>query len=118
MNRYIFFGVAVIAGVGLGLAYGWVISPVQFYDTAPDTLRTDYQSDYILMVAEVYAKEQDPFLAVRRLFLLGTDNPADIVQDAIVFAVQAGYTPGDLALMRELGEAIRTYNPALEPSGQ
>ena len=114
MKRYIYFFGAVIFGVGLGLYYGWVVSPVQFYDTTPGTLRVDYQSDYVLMVAEAYAREQDALLAVERLYLLGEVNPVEKVQEAIVFGVQAGYAPEDLALMRELGEAVRTWNSSLD----
>ena len=113
-KRNLYFLGAVAVGVGLGLLYGWVISPVQFYDTAPDTLRIDYQTDYVLMVAEAYADENDAALAVERLYLLGAVNPAERVQEATVFAVQAGYAPEDLALMRELGEAVRTWNSALD----
>lgn len=116
MKGYVYFFGAVLAGIGLGLLYGWVVSPVQFYDTTPGTLRIDYQSDYVLMAAEAYAREQDALLAVERLYLLGAINPAEKVQEAIVFAVQAGYAPADLAVMRELGEAVRTWNSALDPT--
>ena len=113
-KRYVYFVVAVVVGISLGLLYGWVLSPVQFYDTTPDTLRIDYKTDYVLMVAEAYAGEQDAILAVRHLAILGAENPVDIVQEATVFAVQAGYAAEDLALMRELAEALRTWNPALD----
>jgi hypothetical protein len=116
MKRYVYFLGAVLVGIGFGLLYGWVVSPIQFYDTTPGTLRVDYQSDYVLMVAEAYTREQDALLAVERLYLLGTVNPAEKVQEAIVFAVQAGYAPEDLAVMRELGEAVRTWNSALDPT--
>jgi hypothetical protein len=116
MKRYIYFFGAILVGIGLGLYYGWVVSPVQFYDTTPGTLRIDYQADYVLMVAEAYAREQDAMLAVERLYLLGAANPVEKVQEATVFAVQAGYAPEDLALMRELGEVVRTWNSALDPA--
>lgn len=115
-DRYIYFALAVLAGVGLGLLYGWVISPVKFFDTTPDTLRIDYQTDYVLMVSEAYADEDDIQLALRRLGFLGTDKPVEMAQNAIVYAVSASYAPEDLALMRELGEAVRSWNSALEPA--
>lgn len=110
MKRYIYFVGAIIVGIGIGLYYGWVVSPVQFFDTTPATLRIDYQTDYVLMVAEAYVSEQDATLAVERLYFLGAANPTEIVQQAIVYAVQVGYAPEDLAIMCELGEAARTWN--------
>ena len=114
MKRYIYFFGASLVGIGVGLYYGWVVSPIQYYDTTPATLRIDYQADYVLMVAEVYADDKDAILAVERLYFLGADTPMEIVQQAIVYAVQAGYAPEDLALMRELGEVARTWNSGLD----
>ena len=95
IKRYLYFVVAVVVGISLGLLYGWVLSPVQFYDTTLDTMRFDYKTDYVLMVAEAYVDEQDALLAVRRLALLGAETPVDIVQEATVFAMQAGYAQED-----------------------
>ena len=112
--RYLFFLAAVAVGISMGLLYGWALSPVQFYDTTPDTLRVDYKTDYVLMAAEAYATEQEVLMAVRRLALLGGESPADIIQEAMVFASEASYAPDDLILMRELAEVVRTWNPALD----
>lgn len=116
MKRYIYFFAAIFVGIGLGLLYGWVVSPVQFYDTTPATLRIDYQADYVLMVAEAYARDDDAMLAVERLYFLGAASPQEVVQQAIVYAAQVGYAPEDLALMRELGEAARTWDSAFNPT--
>jgi hypothetical protein len=118
MSRYVYFALAILAGIGLGLLYGWVISPVEFVDTSPNMLREDYKADYVLMVAEVYSNEDDLQLAVQRLGLLGGDDIPANVEQALVFAVDQGYTADDLALMRTLYEAVQTWNPALEPAGQ
>jgi hypothetical protein len=65
-TRWIFIFLALIVGVGMGLTYGWVIDPVDFFNLTPDTLRADYKADYVLMTAEAYRVEQDPGLAARR----------------------------------------------------
>lgn len=116
MKRYIFFGIAVLVGIGLGLYYGWVVSPVQFVETTLDTLRIDYQTDLILMIAEEFAQDEDTLQAVERLYLLGSDNPLDRVQAAIVVAVEVGYGAEDLALMRELSDAVRAWDTLLGPA--
>ena len=118
MSRNILFFLAVLVGVGLGLLYGWVVSPVEFIDTTAGTLRLDYKADYVLMVAETFSQEQDPQQAAQRLALLGAQTPVDIVQGATTTAVQAGYTPSDLALMRELADALRTWSPVIEADSE
>ena len=50
--------ILAIIGIALGLLYGWVIEPVKFVDTTPASLRADYQTDYVLMVAEAYRSDQ------------------------------------------------------------
>ena len=94
--------------------YGWVMNPVEYVDTAPDSLRMDYKTDYVLMVAEAYHVEKSLGMAVRRLAYLGDNLPVEIVNEAILFADQIGYNANDLILMQNLGEALGTWNPSLE----
>jgi hypothetical protein len=114
MARWIRFGVAILIGAGLGLAYGWLISPVTYVDTSPDTLRIDYKTDYVLMVAEAYSSDNDLHLAVRRLALLGAPAPATIVLQAIEFAEEQGYNQGDIQRMQTLWNALQAVSPPTE----
>lgn len=112
MRRWLFFLLAIAAGIGLGLLYGWVVNPVKYIDTSPDTLRADYRADYVLMVAEIYHGERDLALAARRLAILGSEHPAKIAAAALDFALQHGYAPQDVALLQELAWALLTWQPA------
>jgi hypothetical protein len=114
MSRWIRFLIAIIIGAGLGLLYGWAVSPVEYVDTSPDSLRIDYKSDYVLMVAEAYQIEADMALAVRRLALLGSDPPTETVRQALLFAESQGYTDADVALIRKMLRDLETWNPLLE----
>ncbi len=114
MSRWIGFILALIVGIGGGLFYGWAVNPVEYVDTTPDTLRIDYKTDYVLMVAEIYQIENDPALAVRRLALLGNKIPSEVVREAILFAETQGYTDPDVILLRNLNSALQTWNPILE----
>lgn len=114
MSRWMRFLIAILMGIALGLLYGWVINPIQHTDSSPDTLKTDYKTDYILMVAEAYQTEQNLPLAVQRLGLLGNIAPDEMAHQAILFAEQIGYKDADLALMRSLWEGLKTYHPILE----
>lgn len=107
MSRWIAFIIAIIVGIGLGLFYGWVIDPVDYVDTTPDSLRQDYQADYVLMVAEAYQMERDPTLAMGRLAFLGEGDTALLILDTIGFAQEVGYSQSDLVRLELLLEGIQ-----------
>ncbi|MCS6992784.1 MAG: hypothetical protein N2117_07695 [Anaerolineales bacterium] len=110
-KRWTLFLLSILAGVGLGLYYGWVVSPVEYVDTVPSTLRADYKADYCLMVAEVFERERDVEAAARRLALLGSEPPAVIASAALEFGRQHAYAPADLQLLQELSLALQTWQP-------
>jgi hypothetical protein len=114
MSRWISFLIAIAIGAGLSLFYGWVLNPVDYVDTSPDTLRIDYKTDYILMVAESYSGDGDLQLATRRMASLGDDLPAEMILEAIKFAERAGYADADLQTLRMLQEALQTPNLSQE----
>ena len=109
-NRWIFILLALILGAGLGLAYGWYVDPVDFFDLTPDTLRADYKADYVLMTAEAYRAEQDPGLAARRLAIFGTKSPSAIAADGLSYARANGFADEDIALMKELVTALQAWS--------
>jgi len=105
---------ALILGISLGLIYGWVISPVQYVDTTPDTLRADYRADYVLMVAEAYQREQDGDLAVRRLAILGSQPPGQIAAQGLADARKFGFADSDLSLIQKLTTAMQAWQPSTQ----
>jgi len=110
-SHWVRFLIAVILGLVAGLVYGWVINPVEYVDTTPDTLRADYRSDYVVMVAEVYNARHDADLAARQLAILGSEQPAKIAAQALEFARQAGYPESDLTLLHNLVTALQVWQP-------
>ena len=114
MSRWIRFLIVIIIGIALGLLYGWLIDPVEFVDTTPSTLRADYKADYVLMVAEIYGAERDAQTAVMRLTYLGDPSPLISVENALIFAVDAGYAADDLRLLRDLADALAPLSPSTE----
>ena len=114
MSRWSKFLIALFLGAMAGLFYGWVLNPVEYVDIAPDSLRVDYKTDYVLMVAESYQVDHDMGLAVRRLARLGSSAPRDIVANALNYALQHEYTPPDLSLFQRLSEDLLTWNPNQE----
>jgi hypothetical protein len=109
-SRWIFILLALIAGIGIGLAYGWVIDPVDFFDLTPDTLRADYKADYVLMTAEAYRVEQNPGLAARRLAIFGSQSPSAIAADGLEYARASGFADTDIVLIQELVTALQAWS--------
>jgi hypothetical protein len=102
---------AVALGVALGLVYGWVINPTQYVDVTPNILRKDYRADYVLMVAEAHQREQNSEASARRLALLGSEPPAKIVEETLIYAKANGFTPTENFLLQGLFSAMLTYQP-------
>ena len=98
----------ILLGLAAGLIYGWLIHPVDYRNTTPATLRADYQTDFVLMVAEIYASEKNPTLAAGQLAYLGSESPARYVQQAIVNAESFHYDRQDINLMAALMQAVQT----------
>jgi len=114
MSRWTKFLIVVCLGALAGLFYGWVVNPVEYVDISPQSLRVDYKTDYVLMVAEAYQVDHDAGLAVRRLADLGSSSPKDIVTNALNYALQHDFTPHDMALLQTLGNDLSSWNPNLE----
>ncbi|MRR32078.1 hypothetical protein EG834_17510, partial [bacterium] len=51
---YLFSG--LIIGLVLGIFYAWVISPVQYVDTTPESMRPEFKDQYRSLVAQAYQK--------------------------------------------------------------
>lgn len=109
-TRLFFILIALIAGIGIGLTYGWVIDPVDFYDLTPDTLRADYKTDYVLMTAEAYRADQDPGLAARRLAIFGSQSPSAIASQGLDYARTNGFADSDIALIQDLVTAMQAWS--------
>ena len=115
MSRWIQTLLALVLGLAFGLFYGWKIAPVEYIDLAPNTLHANYRAEYILMVAESYQSEKDLDLAARRLALLGSAHPAEIIAENLE---EGGYTNEEIELLEELQREIRTWQPSLAESAQ
>lgn len=76
----------LVIGIGLGLVYSWVLSPVEYLDAPPYALRVDYKDDYRALVAAAYLYSGDLVRAKDRLTQL-KDN--DITQSLALQAQRA-----------------------------
>src|SRR5215217_2074917 len=68
---------ALLIGLGLGLAYAWVLSPHPMTDAQPRALRADFKDQYRALIAAAYAATGNLPRAQARLAILGDANPVD-----------------------------------------
>ena len=68
---------ALLAGLGVGLVYSWVISPLGVFNAEPITLRADFKDQYRSVIAAAYAATGNLPRAQARLSLLGDSNSVE-----------------------------------------
>ena len=64
----------LLLGLGLGVAYSWLISPLRVVDADPVALRADFKDNYRSAIAASYAATSNLPRAQARLALLGDSN--------------------------------------------
>jgi hypothetical protein len=68
---------ALLAGVGLGLLYAWVLSPRGITNAQPSALHADFKDQYRSVVAAAYAANGNLPRARARLALIGDTDSVD-----------------------------------------
>jgi hypothetical protein len=117
MRNWLIPVLAGLLGAAAGIFYGWVLNPVRFVDTTPASLRVDFRTDYVLMVAEAYHADHDAQLAGRRLAIFGSEPPAAIALAAQRAGEQLGYSEDDLSLIRDFTRGLQAYQPVAPTGG-
>lgn len=110
-SNWIKIFLAAIIGIALGLIYGWVIDPVEYVDVTPNILRADFRADYVMMIAEAHQSGQGSEASAKRLAMLGSESPAQIVTSTLEYAKRNNYTQNEILLLQELLTAMQTYQP-------
>lgn len=98
----------LVFGALIAVAYGWLVRPVEYIDTSLDSLSIDYRTDYVLMVSESYASDQDLTLAQVRLAALGPQALDEYVTQAIDYALDNDFSRADLERLNALAIVLRT----------
>lgn len=110
-KRLLYFFICILLGSVVGILYGWVVNPIAHADASPSQMREDFRSDYVLMVAEVYAKDGNIQTAVAQLNVLGNQPTLRYVQEAVLTARNLGYSQQDVDLLANLMEALQNWIP-------
>ena len=84
---------ALLAGLGLGLVYSWIISPARIIDAQPFALRADFKDQYRSVIAAAYNATGNLPRAKARLSLLGDSDPVEAL-NAQAQRMRAGEASG------------------------
>jgi hypothetical protein len=95
-----------VTGLGAGLTYTWVLDPVEYYDTAPDSLYIEDKLVYLALIGDLYVYEGDLAKARGRLGELGVEADGPILADLIESYLDSGGQPEDVRNLARLAEAL------------
>ncbi|MFK7805210.1 MAG: hypothetical protein AB8G95_26495 [Anaerolineae bacterium] len=83
-RKIIVIGSGLLLGLIIGFYLGWVVLPVELVDVTPADLETEFQDDYLRLIASTYAAEQNIDQASSRIGSLGrADWPDWLLQETI-----------------------------------
>jgi hypothetical protein len=68
---------ALVVGIGVGLVYAWMISPLRVTNADPGTLHEDFKNQYRSAIAAAYAASGNLPRALARLQLLKDPDPLE-----------------------------------------
>ncbi len=132
-NGWILLGIGVILGIAGGLYYAWNINPVAYVDAAPSSLRQDFQSDYITLIAASYAATGELDRAQVRLSIFSLEDlgsylgrlaqnrlaegrPESEARALAMLAAAVGEGPPALPISPSPSESTSTGKPSTTPS--
>jgi hypothetical protein len=110
-NTQILAGIALVVGILFGWwVLGWGLFPVEYKDGNPPGLAAKYKTDYLQMVADSYAIDQDLAAAQRRLQGFDKAEQAQLIArskaDLAKPEIPAGKRDAQIARLQRLSEGL------------
>jgi hypothetical protein len=96
----------LVLGAVFGIVISWVILPVRYVDTAPDSLRADFKDAYRALIAVAYLSSGNVERARYRLDALEAGASANLSQRLILLAEQGSRPPSEIQALTLLGAAL------------
>lgn len=92
----------IILGLGMGLLISWVIAPLEYTDTPPSLLRTDFKDEYRAVIASAYLSTGDLPRAQTRLDTLNDPDDIEALTVQAQRALAGGSSPASLSALAAL----------------
>ena len=97
----------LVLGILAGLLYAWLISPVQYTNTAPASLRGDFKDQYRTLIAVAYLSNTDFARAKARLDLLEDPDVVSALSLQAQLARQQGRPESEISALTALALALQ-----------
>ncbi len=98
---------ALLIGCGVGLAYSWLIAPVEYVDASPSLLRDDFKDQYRIVIAASYASSHDLARARARLELLSATDPLGELNAQAQRTVGSSESAANVQLLAQLATDLQ-----------
>jgi hypothetical protein len=114
-----------LVGAGLGLYYSWVVSPVRYVNTTPDSLRADFKDHLRSAIAAAYTATGNLERARARLVLLHDSSMVEALNAQAQRMLAAGDSSGSVEQVAQLAVDLEagvpnvqqaSLTPTLEPT--
>lgn len=109
-----FIGGLILGGI-LALLIGWVLVPLPRYAGGPETMRTDYQYEYIRLVAVSYTVNGNLDAARARLRQLNPDAPTAPLVALTERWINEGRSEDLIVPLAQLARDMEAATPAMVP---
>lgn len=97
----------LVIGLALGITYAWVVSPVEYVDTSPSSLRSDFKDQFRALIAVAYLSSGNLERARVRLDYLGDDgNASQTLALLAQRALAAGQPESEIQALGMLSAAL------------
>lgn len=106
------------AGLLLGLYYSWILNPLEYVETSPNTLREDFKADYLALIASAYTGTGDISRARARLSLFPQLNPEQDLAALAQKRLASGWPDSEARALAQLASDLRNgpRTPTLIPT--
>jgi len=102
----------ILAGVSAGLLYGWVVQPIRIVDTSPASLRSDFQDEYVALIAVAHAATGDLPRTLARLALLPAVGSEDHIAALAQARLAAGRPSAEVQALAALAAELSSGRPS------
>jgi hypothetical protein len=96
----------LVIGVTLGLVYAWFLRPVEYTDSSPASLSSNYKDKYRALIAAAYLANGDLVRAKARLSLLGDSDIYTTLAQQAQRALADGSSPQEARALGMLSVAL------------
>lgn len=100
------FSLTAVVGLAGSLYYTWMVEPVEYYDTPPDSLRVEDKALYLALIGDLYVYEGDLARAQARLAELGVPADGSTLAGLLEVYLDSGGRPEEARNLAHLAEAL------------